>query len=106
MAVSGWRLAVGGWEMLICIEVGAAPSAALVASGRAVIAMTAGWLVLTDGSESRPYLKDIAAAAGRPKVGARFIVHSFTKGAAKPRPYPQQPCGGWAQKKDSTWCCP
>jgi len=33
-------------------------------------------------------------AAGRTKVGARFIVPSTAEGAAKPRPYPQPPCGG------------
>ena len=36
------------------------------------------------------------AAAGRTKVGARFIVPSTAEGAAKPRPYPQPPCGGQA----------
>ena len=27
-------------------------------------------------------------------VGARFIVHSYAEGAAKPRPYLRPPCGG------------
>ena len=31
----------------------------------------------------------IEFAVGRTQVGARFIVHSFAEGAAKPRPYPR-----------------
>ena len=31
---------------------------------------------------------------GEPKVGARFIVHSYAEGAAQPRPYLRPPCGG------------
>jgi hypothetical protein len=33
-------------------------------------------------------------AAGRTKVGARFIVPSASEVAVKPRPYPRPPCVG------------
>ena len=39
------------------------------------------------GTASRHSCIDFAA--GRTMVGARFIVHSFAEGAAKPRPYPR-----------------
>ena len=42
--------------------------------------------------------RDTGAAAGRREVGARFIVHSYEEGAAKPRPYLRPPCGGQADE--------
>ncbi len=45
--------------------------------------------------------RDTGAAAGRREVGARFIVHSYEEGAAKPRPYLRPPCGGQARSARS-----
>ena len=42
--------------------------------------------------------RDTGAAAERREVGARFIVHSYEEGAAKPRPYLRPPCGGQADE--------
>ena len=46
--------------------------------------------------------RDTGAAAGRREVGARFIVHSYEEGAAKPRPYLRPPCGGPVDEGSST----